>query len=372
MSETEAPLLAFPGGTLPGIRQSLFVQAPLSDAPDVMPILEKTGVGVTYTLNPAFSEATRNRRTAQVVAQTISSFPAASILLDANRYKGKKRKDPRDGFDQKWLDHQHAMGLPWALTDSGYAPDLQGVRTLLANGAGVEGQTVIVLPMPGRLLGKEAAKIQSTIENQPHPVALVLEDSYDPCDQPGVIEGLVRLFQGAQQVGLLRSDAAALGGLLHGARFGAVGVRSGQRHLYKPGGRSPQRDVDAPPPMHIYIPSLMTFVSREKFSLAYLIAPDLPAWTCDCDFCAGQSLSRLLLPGTPHSHSADHTMGALSALGQDIMAHSPAIPPEVHWRNLSMLAQVTQMTLAGIGDGQKWEARDALGGWVRAGAQLVP
>src|SRR5206468_1530692 len=107
----------------------------------------------------------------------------------------------------------------------------------LARSQGALEPVFTVLPVDGRLLGREANWLVRSLSAHPCPIGLVLADPTNPLDRPGSVEGLLQLLGAIPSIGLLRTDLSGVAAVANGAWFGAIGTTSSSRHLVPPGRR---------------------------------------------------------------------------------------------------------------------------------------
>lgn len=349
--------VSIPAQLLPSLTTNLFVQASCDEFATVAPIIAQTGVGVVYT------PSLHNRHLhwpVSAVKETRKALPGANILIDLALYAGNGRKPASYGVNLDWINQQHkVMSLPWALTDSGYCRNLQDVQHVLNASALLPGQVIAVLAMPWRLLAAEAPAIRDAVNEQPHPVGVILEDAKDPFAHNDVAAGFCHLVTADRPVSLLRSDTSVLGAISHGAALGAVGTRSALRHLYPIKKRKGDEKGGPPKVDHIFLPELLEFFIFDKFRAAYFEDRSLRAWKCDrCAFCAPHpDIYWVMASADPVAEAARHALGALAHIGRQIA--TSAAPPPAQWSAMCEAAQMAHYDI----DDPAWEAKKALGYW---------
>ena len=360
---TAAPL---PAARMAGFTTSLFIQASADEAMNTARIVEHTGVGAVVTIERGRvrSPLQQARAAVECIRQrTLSS----DILVDRNLYSSKRRKQAADGITRRWIDDQHTiLRLRWAVTDSGFCHNLADVQHVLAEAAKLDGNIITALPVPFGMVRDEADGIAAAINKQPHPAALILEHELDPFDEPGVTAGMHRIITASEPgAGLLRSDTSALGVAANGGIIGAVGARSGQRHIY------PSDIGGGPAHLSFVIPELLGYYTHNRFQRAYFSDPTLPAWRCGCWFCAGRDLTWIgaqpadLQHGAAFQHSAAALAGVAQWLSSPVIAESAQVWSVLCGRALRSHDQIPNPS------GSPWEPKPALSHWRDLSRQLT-
>lgn len=368
----DAPSLALPDTLLPGYRTNLFVQARLSEAAAVAPLARHARVGAVLTLeHKGYNRPLQKMAEAVTIVRQGGSIDC-DILIDRNLYSGSSTKDTlfgehrktaADGLSRQWVDDQlNHLGLPAAVTDSGYCRTVADVKRVLADAAPFPSGTVTLLPIPFQVARDEAATLADAISNHPHHVAIVLEHEADPFDEDGVAAGCVWLIRHCDRPPLfLRTDTSALGLIAHGAAGGAVGTHSEYRHLF------PQRDDDGPAPekLAFVIPELLGFYTQTRFQDAYLRAAHLPTWRCPCWFCDGRDLTWIgSRPKKLRMLAAfQHSVSAVAGLGSQLEAHLASGQSRARaWDAMCGLAQAAHDDVSNP-SGSSWQPKVALKHW---------
>jgi hypothetical protein len=352
-----------PHSRLSGFSTGLFVQAYGQQARDAARLAMYSGVGCVFTVD-------HWRRSVSALHQVIGGIETVrrrtasnNLLVDHNCYSGRNRKLPEHGLSKNWIHQQHSyLQLPWATTDSGYISSPGDVRRVLSDGEQLAGQVVVALPMDFTVLRDEASSVVDMVNAQQHPVAVMLGHEADPFDEPGVAAGLTHLIaQVNVPVLLLRSDTSALGALGHGAAVGAVGTRSGLRHIY------PIKTGGGPEKLSFVIPELMGYYREQRFAQAYLRDPDRSEWRCSCWFCAGRDLVWISNQAEQLADRAafQHSVTAVAQMGAELAAHVPAIGGPQTWAVMCARAQKAHEEIANP-TGSRWEPKAAQGHWIRA------
>src|SRR4051812_28625439 len=124
---------------LPGIGEPLFVQAPITQAASVADVAASAEIGTVYTLKSYLGRVQTKPADLDAVVRLHREKAGvdAGILIDAGRYAGKSRVLASTPIDAAFIDQQLALGLPWALTDSGYVSetDVAGLHSILQDAA---------------------------------------------------------------------------------------------------------------------------------------------------------------------------------------------------------------------------------------------
>lgn len=358
-AQTGPAVIASP--PLDGMSTSLFVQTRCDSCLGITELMSKVGIGVVYTFN-GNSRSNAFNRTRMAICHTRDNVDAPDILVDAARYSGKNRIPASRGISPEWISHQRGLGLPWALTDSGYcaAGDREGLRSLLRDASALPGRVVVVLALAHEWLTDDADLLRAEIDEQDHPVAIVLEHPEDPCGKTGVVPGLVHVLGADAPVGLLRADTSALGALAHGASIGAVGTTSGLRHLF------PVSDGHGrTPPGALVVPDLLTYIHIAKVRDALVADPHLDAWACDCAFCRehGDGIAWIAASPAPGLPAFQHSAASLARIGRTLAA---ADDPARAWAGMCRQAQADHFTI--IVNGKEWRSKPFLRRW----AELTP
>jgi hypothetical protein len=344
---------------LPGFTTGLFVQAWCSEATAVTDLVRSAKVGIVYTLR----HRERHRQfPGGAVTHTRNHAVTPNLLVDANCYSGKNRRPASHPPDRSWITFQHdTLHLPWAMTDSGYcgAGEYRELKTLFTAAAGMGDRVITALPIARQWLSDDADTVRALINDQPNPVALMVEDDEDPFDASGVVDGLVHLLRADRPVLLLRCDTAALGALAHGAALGAVGTHSGLRHIYplRDGGGGPEN-------LSFVIPALLGYYLTSRFTRAYAADPSLPTWTCACSYCAGhRDLSWIAADTDPTSVAFQHSVAAIADLGTQLIGLSMSMTPARAWSQMCGLAQAEHDQVSNP-SGTPWRPKKALRHWL--------
>ena len=369
-TRTGTPGSPLPAGRLDGFTTSLFVHGYISGVRDLAQLIAHTGVGAVLCV-----EHIRNRpafRPATAAADFLRRKTlTTNLLVDRNHYSGAKRKKAREGISRQWIEDQHLrMHLPWAMTDSGFSRDIGDVRWLLAAGAKLDGQIVVALPMRHELLRDRAPDVVDLVNAQPHPVAIMLEHKRDPFDADDVATAMSHLAQHATPGAmLLRSDTSALGAISHGAVVGAVGTRSGLRHIYP----IPDKRAPVPEQLAYVVPDLLGYYGHVRVARALLQQPRLATWRCPCWFCSGRDLT--WIAGQPEilrfRAGAQHSVAALAELGRRLHDDSVASGGVVAWDRMCAAAQ-EQHGLVAAPRSAGWKPKPALGQWRKATSTARP
>lgn len=301
---------------LEGFGAQITVHAPASSAMAVAVVCEQENLGAVYTTPTTCSPASRFAQATAVVRQHATrTGSAGAVLLDAQLYTGKRRILGTEPQDLQWTAHQHQLGLPWALTDSGYIGDfdLLALQNTLGEGGRHDGRTIVALPLHYSWLAQRADQLRHQIEIAGLPVALMLEHRDDPFSVRKTLQGLVEVLDARVPVGLLRCDISAVGALAHGAVVAAVGVRTSLRHIYplqtKGGGGRPAS-------IAAIVPRGLLYKQLDRIREAVVADDDQTHWRCPCTFCADRSLDWLITSEDAFQHS----LAALAALTEYVLS----------------------------------------------------
>jgi len=353
------PVLTSASG-LQDLRGGLFVQSKLDGVTPMISLVSSYGLGAVLTGDPARRRYARSDFLG-AVKQLRRVHPDVDVLMDANLYSGKRRKPAIEQLNRDWITTQRELGLPWAMTDSGYCGegDIAGLQALLSNGTRLGSRVITMLPLSIRWLIDDPDLLRTEIEKQGNPVALILENENDPLDQKGAIGGLVALLAGAVPVLLLRSDTGALGALAHGAAHAAVGTLSSLRHLYPvvPGG-GPSRHLS------FVIPRLLGYYLHSRFEGAHTADPNHPAWLCGCTFCGGRDLSWIANSHDNDDSAFKHSIAAIAEMGASLITAAARVSSAQAWTNMCAAAQMEHLNVSNV-NGSSWQPKKALSEWIK-------
>lgn len=341
-------------------------------------LLNRDAIGVIYTIPRGRS---RLATATACVHQTRQRCPDADILLDANLYTGSTRKKATTGIDPSWVNRQHADGLRWALTDSGYVArgDREGLRRILQESAEAHQRAQLrnrgvlaALPLSTSWLTEQADVLAQAISQASTPVALMLEDENDPLSRKNAVTGLVSVLQVDVPVAVLRCDMSVLGALAYGATAVSVGDSSTLRHFY------PIKDNGGAsiPPLATLVPGLLGYYHLTKIDDAITASPGLAVWLCSCRVCGGRRLDWIADADPnlvrPDVAAFEHAVSALAGIARQLFGNSvPACERPARWFEAVRDAQINHSdVIAGTG-GQPWEPTGALGRWFSHYAQTT-
>lgn len=333
-------------------------------------LLNRDGVGAIYTIPRGKN---RLATATACVHRTRQRSPEADILLDANLYTGSTRKRAAAGIDPSWVNRQHADGLRWALTDSGYIAhdDRKGLQTILQESAEAHQRAQVrnrgvlaALPLATSWLTEQPDVLADAIRQAGTPVALMLEDENDPLSRKSAVTGLVSVLQLDVPVAVLRCDMSVLGALAYGATAVSVGDSSTLRHFY------PIKDKDGGPsipPLATLVPRLLGYYHLAKIDDAITASPRLPAWLCPCRVCGGRRLDWIANVDTsltrPDVAAFEHAVSALADIAGQLFGNSVAASERPgRWFEAVRDAQINHSEVI-AGTGQPWEPKAALGRW---------
>jgi hypothetical protein len=367
---------------LDNLRSALFVHTvhlpneghPHAGVNAIRDLLSRDAIGVIYTI-----PRSKNRLAIATACahQTRQRFPDADILLDASLYTGSTRKTATTAIDQidlGWINRQHADGLRWALTDSGYVAhdDRQGLRKILQESAQAHQRAQLrnrgvlaALPLASAWLTEHADILADAISQASTPVALMLEDEHDPLSRKNAVTGLVSVLQVNVPVAVLRCDMSVLGALAYGAAAVSVGDSSTLRHFY------PIKDNNggsSKPPLATLVPKLLGYYHLTKIDDAITACPRLPVWLCSCRVCGGRRLDWIANTDPnltrPDVAAFEHAVSALAGIARELFGNSvPACERPARWFEAVQDAQINHSEVI-AGTGQPWEPKSALGRWV--------
>jgi hypothetical protein len=342
-------------GGLSYIKDSVFVQCTEDQAVPLIALL-RSNSGVVVTGADATNAIRRLSRLA-------GSLP---LMADRRRYSGRRRAYADEAMTSEWVHEQWRAGSPVALTDSGYLPrgDREGLLRLLEKSAKTRSSTyaehdlMAVLPLADGWLWRDLQDLVKAINAHDVPVGLVLEHRGDPFGALRNVRGLVQLLQASTvPVAVLRSDLSAVGAMAFGAISGAVGTKSGLRHLYPllPGGRG---GFSAGGPAALFDAG-KAFLTVEKLALGVAATPDNPMWICECSVCHSRTLDALL--GAAELDVMAHNVELVQDLRDRLMTVRPGQPRENAWREICRHAdfQYAEAAVETVG----WQVPSFLRNW---------
>jgi hypothetical protein len=207
------------------------------------------------------------------------------------------------------------LDCPSPLTDSGYigGGDHASLVSILEQAHALGPDVTATLPLHPMWLSIDLPRLQTEIDAHGVPVALALEHRTDPFSVRPTMAGLVTLLDRSVPASLLRTDTAALGAIAFGAKWSAIGLRSGLRHFYpitKGGGGN------RPSPAAL-LPAALSMIHLYKIAAGYAATSDDPAWMCDCTVCGNRTMDTLLY--RPEQANA-HTFELLLNLRDQLVA----------------------------------------------------
>jgi hypothetical protein len=352
MTGIEEALIFDESEQLPGFGPPFMAHAPASAAPMLAQLTRSDNVGAVIT--------TRNRTAARKAIRRIrAANPQAAILLDADRYSGKRRGIGAHCMTPAWINMQLKAGLRWALTDSGYIPagNLAALRAVLGWAAGAS-QVITALPLAIEWLTRDRDIFIDELTAAGQPVALMLESEGDPLATQAAVSGLIAVLRCPVVVLLLRSDTSVLGALAHGAAEVSVGTTSRLRHIY------PVTDAESgfTPPPSAYVPALKSYKRLSTIEDGITRNPDLDVWKCGCSVCRGRSLSWIVFDPDPETAAFEHSLAAQADVAKAILAHPPALRG-TEWKTMCARAQLSHDKIV-TKKNRPWKPAPALKAWV--------
>ncbi|MFL0177000.1 hypothetical protein A5630_06855 [Mycolicibacterium mucogenicum] len=330
MEPIELPLDLQIPGRLPGFGPGFMAHGPASSADLLAPLTRRAGVGAIVTSRD--TAATR-----KAIRTVLGTNPAASVLADADRYSGKKRRIGAEGMTVGWIQMQLRAGCEWALTDSGYIPaaDSVALQHVLAWSAKSE-RIIVALPLALSWLTDHRDELCSAINAAGVPVALILEHETDPLSRREAVCGLIEVLACDAPVLLLRSDVSTLGALAHGAAVVSVGTRSRYRHIYP----LPEKDDDSEgftPPTSAFVRPLLSFKYLDIIADLHTRNPDSALWKCGCVICAGRTIDWITTAVDREAAAFEHSVAALALTAAELLGDPM---PSIRWQTMCAEAQL--------------------------------
>lgn len=327
----------------------------------VAPLTASDNVGVVIV--------TSGDASARAAVKTIRrSNPAASILIDKDRYSGHNRRIGADAMSAKWLTMQlRDLNLPWALTDSGYIPagDTRALRAVLRWGK-LGDRIVVTLPLAREWICQDVDQLIDEITEVACPVGIILEDKADPLSTRLAVQGLIKLLRAIERVLVLRCDTSTLGALAYGAAAVSVGASSTHRHLYPIVKRKSDEEKQfrrAKVRTAVFVPDLLSYrLLNERVVLAIVRQPDLPAWVCNCSQCHNRSLIWITTVTDPDTAAFQHSLCAQGDLARALLQVAPLDRPS-WWRDRCADAHHACGKIFDE-NGVPWQTTGAIRAWV--------
>lgn len=328
-------------------------------------LVRDEGMGIVFTMSSKVTHTVA--RLGQLAAEYRGAIgPLGHVLVDINRYSGKKRR-VATRLDPGWIKAQRAAGLKVVLTDSPYLPsgDRATLISILTQARGLGPDVIVVLPLHLHWLTKPAdrAALIDAINTAGIPVVLVLEHANDPLGIHAAVAGLVQLLREVQvQVGLLRCDLSVIGAVAFGAMLGAVGASTGLRHLYPAasGGGGHEPSIAA------FVPRTMAYRSLQKINAGIAADPDnQERWRCECRFCYDRMLSYIV----DETRAYQHSLASIAVLGQEVLSAKTQEQRQLAWVSACQLAQTVNLEIESD-TGLNWEPPAFQGAWRKLASQL--
>ena len=337
---------------------SVQATANVDNAAVVASVAVAGGIGAVYSTQMKMRG--RKKRVKDLLARHADvGGDATTVVFDASCYAGKNRDVGVRELDREWIRFQLAQDLPYAYTDSPYLPagDRPALLSVLTQTVKMKLPVVAVLALALDWLKKsrERQYLIDQVNRAGVPIAVVLEHEKDPLGIQAAVVGLVDvLAQVDVAVILLRSDVSAIGAVALGAAMGAVGTRSGQRHLFP---RKPGRGGSRGEHISLFVPYAMSYRRLDTLAAAMAKAPDEQSWfTCDCPECAGRNLAYV----DTHERAYSHSISALGVLAGHVL-QDPTVAPTA-WLSRCTHEQHVNLELESrLRSG--WPVPDFLGAW---------
>lgn len=328
----------------------------------VAPVCASEGLGAVVCVSP--------RSATHVLTDLAKHYTAggatpSSLMLDADRYRGKKRAYGAVEMSSSWVRMQTNLGIAHPLTNSGYIPagDVRALREVLRATEKMGRHVVAALPIANEFLTRDLGDLIDEVNAAGVAIGLMVEHTDDPFGARKNVAGLVELLQRAEvPVLLLRCDLSIVGALAWGARSGAFGTSTSLRHIYpisKNGGGGGHI-----PSISAIVKDTLSLTRLEKIDDAIHRLPD-PMWSCPCTTCYGRSLDWM----ATEDQAFQHSLSIISVLVTNVLHHTltPSQRREL-WRGMCHTAQYRAMELDTETGGAWGDAPKFLGAWV---AQVI-
>lgn len=353
--QVESSLVA---GPLDSRLPRLFVHTRVDRLGLAAPVCASEDLGAVVCVGPRFGRSDLVTLTQNFVQSGAST---KGLLLDANRYAGKKRSIGTAPMDPSWVRMQTAAGIPHPLTNSGYIPEgrIDILRGVLRKASAMGEHVIAALPLANRFLKQDVDELITEINAAGVAVALMLEHSDDPLGPRANVAGLVKVLTHVDvPVLLLRSDLSIIGALAWGARAGAFGTSTTLRHIFpiaKGGGGGGHI-----PSISAVVKDTLSLTKLDKINDAIIRMPD-PMWSCLCTVCYGRPLDWIATEDEAFTHS----LSVIAVMAREIVddSLSPA-KRRALWRGMCHSAQFRAYELDGLTGGAWGEPARFLGSWV--------
>ena len=305
------------------------------------PVLSYTRVDSHHLLASLVSRGVvlAGERAVGVAARMRASGPRGPLLVDPATYEKATTSDLAQGPQQlsldgmpRWLAVQRSLDVDLVLHPAGLVrwPHRDQLAMAVEHGVACcdlarPSQAAVVLALDSRWLSKSADEVVEIIGDLELPVAIVLEDPYDPLSESSAIRGLLHLVSEVEQLMLLRADLHALGALAHGAAAAAIGTNPSLRHLHPPrnSGRGGARVRDTSP--SVLVRSLGRY---GRGSWLQQVEDDDGLLGCDLDACCdGRPLQRFGAPdetGILAAEAVLHNVVTVNAMAADLFDAAPS------------------------------------------------
>jgi hypothetical protein len=166
-------------------------------------------------------------------------------------------------------------------------------------------------------VGRESLKLAAAFQEVDGPLGVMFWHADDPFSRTEALEGALELIRSRGDIGVLRSDIAALGLQAHGAVLGSIGVGTGTRHYTRPEAR-PAADLHDRSP-RVLVPPLLSYWRGSRIE----VVGEDPLFACPCSVCDGKSLGRFADPSLK-MEAAEHSVESWSCLAEELRQTPPS------------------------------------------------
>jgi hypothetical protein len=183
------------------------------------------------------------------------------------------------------------------------AGDADTLKALIGQSKQIERtDTIVTVPVDVGWLRQETLKqLQHVLSRIDHPKALVLVGQRDPLSRFGhAPTNLRHLMREVPNLGIIRTDLAAIDAVVHGGQFAAIGAGGSIRHALPTGEKAEARIPHYPA---VLVPDLMRFSASDWLADRYANTAPMP---CICRVCNGAGLDQfadLKLRARAHAHN---------------------------------------------------------------------
>lgn len=327
----------------------------------VAPVCASENLGAVVCVSPSSANHVLTDIAKRYVAS--GAVPSA-LMLDADRYRGKKRAYGATEMSSTWVRMQTNLGIAHPLTNSGYIPagDIKALRAVLRATEKMGRHVVAALPVANEFLTRDLGDLIDEVNAAGVAIGLMVEHRDDPFGARKNVSGLIELLERVEvPVLLLRCDLSIVGALAWGARSGAFGTSTSLRHIYPIGKGGGGGHI---PSISAIVKDTLSLTRLDKIDDAIHRLPD-PMWSCPCTTCYGRSLDWM----ATEDQAFQHSLAIVSVLVDRVLDDNlTASRRRELWRGMCQTAQFRALELDSETGGAWGDAPKFLGAWV---AQVI-